>query len=132
MTGFVTRVSLLLFIIIMHFVLTMLDNTTDYFIPCACLSYSCLALLPCLVPSEARSLLGLENHSMASGRISHMHLIPFLLFSATLTTLPGAAASKAVGSLKVNLQGLQKVYGSAELCSPGKSMFARPKMITPS
>ena len=33
-----------------------------------------------LVPSEARSLLGLESRSMASGRISRMHL-NFLSFS---------------------------------------------------
>ena len=50
----------------------------------------------------------------------------------TQATSPCVTESKAVASLKMVMQGLQNLYCLAGLCLPGKSIFARPKMIAPS
>ena len=63
--------------------------------------------------------------------ISRASKFSSLLFLATRATSPGAASSKVVPSLKVIMQ-VYTLYDSAGLCSPGKSIFARPKMIAPS
>ena len=55
-----------------------------------------------MIPSKARSLIGLESHSMASGRIFRV----CLNFLSSATSLC-VTESKVVGSLEIVIQGLQ-------------------------
>ena len=80
-----------------------------------------------LVPSESRSLLGLDSCSRASGCISHVRLkFSFLLSSETQAMSPGATESKVVAPSRWSCKAY-KLYGSAGQYSLGKSMFAQPK-----
>ena len=51
-----------------------------------------------IIPSEVRSLLGLESLRMASGHISRVRLNFFLTLFSDSAMLPGSTASKVVGS----------------------------------
>ena len=85
-----------------------------------------------LIASEVRCLLQLKSRSMASGRRPHVHL-NFLSYS--LQQLRPCRhvllSQKSWAPLRWSCKAY-KLYGSAGLCSPGKSMFMRPKMIAPS
>ena len=85
-----------------------------------------------LFPSEARSLLGLECLRMASGHISRVRL-NFLSYSLQRLRprLRVILRQKLWAPSRWSCKAY-KLYGSAGLCLPGKSMFARPKTIAPS
>ena len=82
------------------------------------------------IPSEARSLLGLECLRMASGRISRVRL-NFLSYSLQrLRPRPRVLLRQKLWA--PTRCEAYKLYVSAGLCLPGKSMFARLKTIAPS
>ena len=86
-----------------------------------------------VILSEARSLLGHEIHSMASGHISRMRLNFLTLFSDS----DHVARCYYVKSCGLPQDDLVRptayiLYCLAGLWLPGKSMFTRPKMMAPS
>ena len=64
-----------------------------------------------IIPSEVRSLLGLESRFVwLLGVYSRASKFSYLLSSATQATLPCVTGSKAVASLKMVMQGLQTLW----------------------
>ena len=85
-----------------------------------------------IIPSEARSLLGLECLRMASGRISRVRL-NFLSYSLRrFRPRPRVLLRRKLWAPSRWSCKAYKFYGLAGLCLPGESMFARPKTIAPS
>jgi hypothetical protein len=84
-----------------------------------------------IIPSEARFLLGLRV-SLYGFRayFSRASKFSFLLFSATQATSPGATVSKLPQG--DHARPINSTVLLDLICSPGKSIFARPKMIAPS
>ena len=90
-----------------------------------------------LIPSEARSLLGLESCFVWRIFCVRLNFLSYslrrlrprrhmLLSQKWAPSRWSCKAYKLYGSCKA-----YKLYGSAGLCLPGKSIFARPKMIAP-
>ena len=80
-----------------------------------------------MIPSEARSLLGLECLRMASGRISRVRLNFLSCSLQRLRPRPRVLLRQRLWAPSRWSCKAYKLYVSAGLCLPGKSMFARLK-----
>ena len=85
-----------------------------------------------IIPSEARFLLGLESFHMASWPIFRVRLNFLSYCLRRLRPRRHMLLSRKLWAPSKWSCKAYKLYGSAGLCLPGKSIFARPKMIAPS
>ena len=86
-----------------------------------------------IIPSEARSLLGLEYLRMVSGRmISRASKFSFLGSLRRFRPRPRVLLRQKLWAPSRWSCKAYKFYRLAGLCLPGESMFAQPKTIAPS